>query len=138
MDPGSQRGGSIKVLELIEDHPAQLAYDFRARFNLSIDDIGHSISLREASLLIAMLQAHTDSWVFAAVNGWDYPVSREWIALAHTYDLHAAVNSKQKPKPYPAPWPVEGEGRIGGKTQLSVSEVLNRLESMNQKEEHGD
>lgn len=86
-----------------------------------------------------MLKAHTDSWVYAASNGWDYPVSREWIALAHTYDLHAAIASGgKKPKSYPAPWPVEGEGRIGGKTQLTISEVLNRLESMNQKEENGD
>jgi hypothetical protein len=85
-----------------------------------------------------MLLGQTDSWLHAAVNDWTYPVSREWITLAHTYDLHVAINSRKKQKPYPAPWPDEGTTRIGGRTNLPVSEVLDRLESMNQKESNGD
>lgn len=137
MDPGCRRGGSIKVLELIQDHPAEFAYDFRRKFHLSIDDIGGSVSLRETVLLLAILVREPDSWLQAVLNDWKHPVSREWIVATHTFDLHAAVNSSKRPKPYPTPWVGEGKKRIGSNKQ-SREDVLRRLEAMNPKEDNGN
>lgn len=138
MDSGGRRGGSLKVLKFLQDHPAELAYDFRHRFNLSIDDIGGAVSLREAALLISVLLQTTDSWFQAAFSEWKHPVSREWIVLSHVYDLLAAVNSNKKAKPYPTPWPTDHAKKIGGKTKQSRSDVLSRLEQMNPKEDNGN
>lgn len=137
MDSGRWYPGSLKVLELLQDHPRELAYDFRSKFHLSIQDIGGAVSLYEAALLIGMLLQQTDSWLQAALSDWKHPVSREWLVLAHTYDLLAAVNSKNKPKPYPTPWPDENVKRIGGKAKQSNADVLRHLETMNPKEDHG-
>lgn len=138
MDPGGWRGGSIKVLEYLQDHPQELAYDFRHKFQVSIDDVGGTVSLREAALLISMLLHETDSWFQATLSEWKYPVTREWIVAAHTYDLIATVNSKKTPKPYPTPWLPDNVKRVGGKSKnLSNAEVLRRLDIMNAKENNG-
>jgi hypothetical protein len=137
VDPGGRRGGSLKVLAYVQDHPAELAYDFRTKFQLSIEAIGDTVSLREAALLIAMLLIDTNSWLQAVVNDWKHPVNREWIVLTHVYDLLAAVNSKSKPKPYPTPWLEENTQKIGGKKRQSNSEVLLRLAQMNPKDKNG-
>lgn len=75
------------------------------------------------------------SWTQAAIAGWEYPVSREWIVASHTYDLHALANSGKgkKPKPYPHPFPEKSRVRTG-KTNLSVEEVKAVLRKMNPKE----
>lgn len=63
---------------------------------------------------------------------WDYPVSREWIVQAHSFDLLAQVNSgKKKPKPYPAPWPDPSVNRIGDNEQRSDADVRRLLKLMN-------
>jgi hypothetical protein len=71
----------------------------------------------------------------AAKSGWEYPVSREWIVSAHTYDLLAAVNSGKgkKPKPYPNPFPTKDVIKTG-KTERSSAEVKRLLAKMNPKE----
>lgn len=138
MDSGCRRGGSLKVLEFLQDHPAEFAYDFRRKFNISIDDVGGSVSLRETVLLLAVLLREPDSWLQAVENQWKHPVSREWIVATHTFDLHAAVNSSKKPKPYPAPWAGDGRKRIGSKNKQSRNDVLRRLEAMNPKEDNGN
>jgi hypothetical protein len=135
MDAGVARGGICKVLELIEDYPAALAYDFRTRFQLSIDDIGRGITWREAVLLISVLIRDPASWLQAAWSGWDYPVSREWIVSSHLWDLLASVNSGKgrKPKPYPNPFPSKDQSR-SGKTDLPPDEVIKLLARMNPEE----
>jgi hypothetical protein len=138
LDTGGRRGGSLKVLGYVQDHPAELAYDFRTKFALSIDDIGGTVTLREAVLLVAVLLVDPSSWLQAVVNDWKHPVSREWIVLTHVYDLLAAVNSKNKPKPYPTPWLAENTQRIGGKKPQSNADVLQRLQAMNPKDENGE
>ena len=83
-------------------------------------------------MLTAVLTRDPSSWVQAAYNGWAFPVSREWIVASHTYDLHAAVNSKKgsKPKPYPNPFPDKSRDRVG-KTDKSPAEVRRILAWMN-------
>ena len=78
----------------------------------------------------------TSSWLQAAVSEWTYPVSREWIVSAQTFDLHAAVNSNKKAKPYPTPWPDATKKKLGSKNQSRVS-VIQGLERMNPKENDG-
>ena len=75
------------------------------------------------------------SWTQAASAGWQYPVSRDWMVAAHTYDLMAVVNSGKgkKPKPYPHPWPDKEQTRVG-RTDLPFSEVRAVLDRMNPKE----
>ena len=133
MDSGRITGGSLKLLELIEEHPAELAFDFRRYFGLSIDDIGRGVSLGESVLLVAVLLREPESWTQAAYSGWRHPVSREWIVGAHTYDLLARVNSKQKPKPYPNPFPDKDRVRTG-RTTKTRTVVRQILDWMNPKE----
>jgi len=135
LDAGCRRGGSLKLRELIEEHPAELAYDFRSRFGLSSDEIGHTVTLREAVMLTSVLLRDPSSWTQAAQARWDYPVSREWIVATHSYDLLAMVNSGKgnKPKPYPNPFPQKDVTRIG-KTTRSPEEVRRLLAKMNPKE----
>lgn len=136
MDSRRPTGGILRLREIIEEHTSELAYDFRTRFNVSIFDIGEKITWLEAIYLISILIRDTSSWTQSAMSEWKYPVSREWIVAAHTFDLFANVNSgKKKPKPYPAPWPEVGTNRIGGKAKLDRKTVLERLRLMNPKEE---
>jgi hypothetical protein len=84
-------------------------------------------------MLVAVLLQDTGSWLQAKMSGWEYPVSREWIALSHLYDLTARVNAKSKPKPYPNPFPSKDKKRIG-KTTKSFDQVRSILDWMNPKE----
>lgn len=136
MDSRHSTGGILKLREIIAEHTSEIAYDFRTRFNLSIFDAGDKFTWLEAVHLTAILVRDLSSWTQSSIAKWDYPVSREWIVAAHTYDLIAAVNSrKSKPKPYPAPWPDAGTNRIGGKTKQDRKTVIERLRQMNPKEE---
>ena len=128
-------GGILKLRELIEEHPAEFAYDFRSRFGLSYQDIGDKVSYLEAILLVSILLKDTSSWLQSVLSGWDYPVSREWIVAAHSYDLQALAHSGRgkKPKPYPNPFPSKERIRVG-KTNLTNAEVRALLAKMNPKE----
>lgn len=113
-----------------------MAYDLRHLLGVGIDDIGKTVSYREAVLLVAVLMREPESWLQAAVNGWQYPVSRDWVVAAHTYDLHAAVNSGKgsKPKPYPNPFPDKNRVKVGNANKRSAAEVRELLAKMNPKE----
>lgn len=137
MDSGCSRGGILKLRELIEEHPAELAYDLRFRFGFGLDALGVEVTYREACYLVSVLLRDPSSWLQAVQNDWAYPVSREWMATAHVWDLLAAVNSKNKPKPYPTPWPAEGTNKIGSKKPQTRKDVLANLERMNPKENDG-
>lgn len=71
-------------------------------------------------MLVRMLMADTNSWLQAAVAGWDHPVSREWIIAAQSFDLAHAAASKHRPKPMPRPWP-DTKNKIGGKKTVRRS-----------------
>jgi len=63
MDTGCTCGGILKLQELIEEHPAELAYDLRSMCGVSIDDIGVRVSYREAVLLVAVITRNPESWL---------------------------------------------------------------------------
>lgn len=126
MASGCTTGGILWLFELIEEHRPEFAFDFRSRFNLSIEDIGKTYTYHEAFLLTIVLMRDSTSWVQAAVNNWKFPASMEWIMQVQQFDAFVAVNSKN-PKPTPMPWqaPIRS-----GKPALSdekVREILNAM-----------
>ena len=134
LDSGCRIGGILKLRELIEEHTAELTYDFRTRFQISISEIGSTLPWLEAIRLTAILLRDPTSWTQAAVNNWDYPVDRNWIVMSHVYDLLAMVNSKKKPKPYPTPWPDPNVTKLKPKKAQSRSDVMKKLRRMNPKD----
>jgi hypothetical protein len=102
--------------------------DFRAIYHVSAYDV----SLGELWHLTVMLLSNPESRLHAAVAGWDYPVSREWILAADAFDLSHAVASKRRPKPLPRPWP-EKRTKMGGKKTVrrSAAQVASILRPYN-------
>jgi hypothetical protein len=133
LDTGRTIGGICKLRELISEHTAEFASDFRSKFGISYLEIGYSVSWLEAIYLTSVLMKDPTSWLQASLNEWDYPVSRDWMVLAHLYDLLATVNSKKKPKPYPSPWPDQNTKRIGSKKPQKRADVQKVLDFMNPK-----
>jgi hypothetical protein len=103
--------GILGLLDLIEEHRAAFAYDWRTRFHLPLDALDDGrMSLAEACLLLRGLAADPSSHVAAALGGWSHPMSREALIAADTWDLLAAAHSdkKRRTKPYPRPWKSTG------------------------------
>ncbi|WP_065962828.1 hypothetical protein [Curtobacterium sp. UCD-KPL2560] len=83
--------------------------------------------------LLRVATREPSSVLYAAQHGWDFPVSREWMAAADLFDavqtlIKVTAGSNRKPKPYPRPWPDSASNRFG-KTSLSPAaarEVLRR------------
>jgi len=86
----------------------------------------------EAIRLMPMLSADPTSWLCAALNDWEYPISREAILLADLFDLDhkVAAGPKKHPKPHPVrPWrkkKQERYGNTGGRTREQIVELLDR------------
>jgi hypothetical protein len=98
---------------LLEDHKPAFVYEFRARFNLGLRDLGVSVPWDEVVYLVAVLLRDPTSWLQTSVNQWDHPISYDWAVQVATYDMLAQVNSKRKPKPYPRPWKSNSTTRKG-------------------------
>lgn len=129
----SPPGGIAGLLDLIEEHPGPLAYDWRTRFALSLSAPfeGH-VSWHEAWLLTEQLLADPTSHLAAALADWDHPASREALALADVFDLLVAVNTDKRKRSraghYPRPFPL-GERTRSTKPQVSQAEVRAALEA---------
>lgn len=104
MVPRTHAGKIVWLLDIIEEHPLELARDFREKFQVSFMSIGFSVRFDEAALLVVSLLRDTSSWLHAKLAGWEYPISREWLLTADLYDLQHASKSKRKTKPYPRPF----------------------------------
>lgn len=132
MDARSNTGGIIRLLEIIEKHPVAIAADFRKHYNLSIFEIGKTYTYKEAIHLTAALFNNTNSLTFAEYYSWDYPVSKEYLAVADLYDLTFAINSKKKNVKYPRPFKQKTEGTQNiGRTSKSREEIEKILQRMN-------
>lgn len=85
-----------------------------------------ALPLQELVDLTAQLMLEPNSWLHAAAAGWEYPVSRDWIATTDLYDLQHASKSRKKTRPYPRPWPDEKKNLIGGtkKVRRTAAEVM--------------
>lgn len=99
--------------------------DFREKFRLSIHEVGLSVRYDEAYALIVSLSSDSTSWFHAALADWDYPISREVMALMDLYDLQHQSKSKKKVKPYPRPWGDGSKKKIG--TSVTAAEAVAML-----------
>lgn len=114
---------------MIQQHRPALEYDWRARFHLPLTVVGASMSWGEAIRLTRLLRADSSSQTAAAIEGWDYPISHEALAILDLFDLEHQVNSKKRPKPHPLrPWKSTGNakqmGKVGDLSPERVREIL--------------
>ena len=85
------------------------------------------MSWGEAIRLSQQVAADPASAISTALNGWDYPVSREALALFDLYDLYANTHYKD-PKPYPRPWASKPKsGRAKPDASLTQEEIIAAL-----------
>ena len=84
------------------------------------------MSWGEAVRLTRQLTADPSSAVCAALQEWDYPLSREALALMDLYDAFTNANFKN-PKPYPRPWPDPNRTVYGKGTALPLDELARVL-----------
>ncbi|MGV9364526.1 hypothetical protein [Amycolatopsis sp. NPDC003731] len=110
-----------------------MAYDFRARFGLGLSaPFDGTITWAEMWDLTSQLVRDPTAHTCAALNGWEYPISREAQALASLYDLTLVANTDSKKRnqvePYPRPWPSEDKNRSKAPTvdQQTIREALAR------------
>lgn len=102
--------GKIRQLvRLIDEHYEAFAYDWRARFDLTVEDIFDGVvSWDDAWSLAVQLLSDPTSYLCAAASDWPYPVSHEFRVLADLYDLTlykaAGKKGRSRVKPYPRPW----------------------------------
>lgn len=137
MAAGSTTPGIAKLGELIVEHEPAITYDFRTRFGLSIHAIGRDILIREAIALVAVLVTDPTSQLQAAINGWKYPVSREWMLLARLLDVQTMSKSKHKVQPIGRPWPDTEKNTIGANQKRPQTEIRKILDAMKPKENDG-
>lgn len=127
-------GGILWLLEVAESHPQEIYADFRSLYNISFEDVGKTISWKEAIYLTSILLINPESWLQKAKNGWKHPASYEWMMLADLIDVTIRANSKKKTKPVQRPWPDPNQSKIGGNKKQSRADVLKKLKRMNPKE----
>lgn len=106
--------GGIRTLgRLLTKHPSEVAYDLRSLCSVGLGEVRPA----ELWLLVQGLLRDTRSWLFAKVNDWEYPVSREWLLAADQFDMFARANTPKRHqrslKPHPRPFATSK--RYGGK-----------------------
>lgn len=112
----------------MEAHQAAFEYDWRSRFQLPLDAVPELMPWGEALRLAGLLRRDPSSWVAAAIEGWEYPVSREVTAILDLFDLeHAKANKKAKPhggRPWLNKTPTQRHGNAAGRTPEQVKAIL--------------
>jgi len=93
----------LTLLDTIEEHRGAFEYDWRTRFHLGLDSVPAAMGWGEAWRLFEVLGNDPSSQVSAALAGWNFPMSREGLALSDLFDVNARAHFK-KPKPYIRPW----------------------------------
>lgn len=132
------RGGICGLLDLIEEHRGPLEYDFRTRFSgitEGLAGVPEQMGWGELLRQVTILRADPSSALAAALAGWDYPISREALAILDLYDLTMAANSDPKKRVAPhtgRPFNTSSKrtrqvGKTNGRTREQVVEILNSL-----------
>lgn len=132
------RGGICGLLDLIEEHRGALEYDFRTRFpgiTDGLDGVPTQMGWGEVVRQVGILRADPSSALASGLAGWDYPISRETLAILDLYDLMMAANSdpKKRPKPHTGrPFDMSTKtvkkiGKTDGRTRAEIVEILNSL-----------
>lgn len=77
-------------------------------------------------MLVSQLGSNPLSRFTAAEQGWERPVSYEWLLIADLYDLQRAKASKRRSRPYPRP--TTKRTKLGGANKRrSIKDVLRIL-----------
>ena len=76
-------------------------------------------------MLMQQLSRNPLSAYVAAEQGWERPVSWEWLLLADLYDLQRAKASKRRSRPYPRP--TTKRTKIGGSNKRRTVKDLLRI-----------
>lgn len=122
MEQARGPGGIQGLRELAEAHPSEFIFELHG-LGIRVEDIGDTIDHVTVDHLVRVSMRQPSSWLFAAHNGWEYPVSREWMVTADLVDAFMRANAgKRKPKPYPRPWKDNSKTRMGS-TKLSPLEA---------------
>lgn len=95
----------LTLLELIEEHRGAFEYDWRSRFHLRAA-FPEVMGWGEAWRLTQLLLRDPSSQLAAALAGWQFPASREYLTLMDTFDLHHMLNAKKMPEAMRRPWDV--------------------------------
>lgn len=130
---GARGPGGIEGLrQLAESYPDELTWELH-KLGIEVEDIGDDESYSKkqrakaidhvkVDRLLRVATREPSSPLYAAMNGWSFPVSREWMATADLIDAFLQANSDRKPKPYPRPWKDNNTNRLG-KTALTPDEA---------------
>ncbi|MGG7510911.1 hypothetical protein [Plantibacter sp. YIM 135249] len=73
-----------------------------------------------------------ESPLHAAIHGWDYPVSRDWMLLALIADSSEAKRLGKKFKPMKRPWPDRSTQQIEA-TPIPIEEARARIAHLGMK-----
>ena len=132
MAGGLSRGGILGLLDLIEEHPGAIEYDWRTRFHAPASDIGTAYPWDESLRLVKILRADPSSMIAAAFEGWDHPISREALVLMDLYDLdmQVATGGKVRDKHQGRPWRSDDrqrtrKGNAAGRSMAEIRDILN-------------
>lgn len=118
----SHAGGIGDLWRRVSKRLPEVVADFRSIYHCSL----YEVELREAYLLLAQLDSNPESRYTAAEQGWERPVSYEWLLLADLYDLQRQKASKRRSRPYPRP--TTKRTKLGGSNKRrSVKEILSIL-----------
>lgn len=127
----SQPGGTLALLDLIEEHKGAIEYDWRTRFQKPAKIIGtEKMTYGEAWRLVHILAGDPSSQIATALGAWSHPVTREDIVLRDLFDLQQAVamaGSKKKPTPYPRPWPTKVSKGLAPGADITQDQILDAL-----------
>ena len=85
------------------------------------------MSLGEAYRLTALLASDPGTRVFAAVNAWQHPASREWLVLAQIRDSTEYGRVGRKAEPLRRPWDAPPK-RIGAGSRYSSAQMRELLD----------
>jgi hypothetical protein len=85
--------------------------------------------MAEAARLAIILRADPASMIAAAIEGWDFPLSREAAAILDLFDLEHVKAAGRKAKPHGGrPWAnakrQQRFGNTAGRTHEQVREIL--------------
>lgn len=86
-----------------------MTYDFRERFQLSLTEVGRTLTYGEAILLAGQLMKDQSSHLYASMSGWEHPLSRLELMMQVVAERVLAVtrDEKKQPKPTTFGWPWE-------------------------------
>lgn len=115
-------GKSAELRRLAEEHESAFVYDIRAG-GFAYRDIFENPD--ELTAYLDAVMRDPSSRLHAALNGWDYPLSRESMLILDLIDVTGRANAGKKWKTRPRPWRVKGQ-RIGA-TELPREEAIERL-----------